>query len=92
MGLEIETSEQGEAAQAGRRLCAGTRWTLLPMATSWEEWLQTHRIELNAMTTPQFIDWLDAKMAEHGDGKLVPPQTVVKAELELSSQPKCAPP
>src|SRR5262249_28118232 len=27
----------------------------------WEEWLQTHRTELNAMTTPQFIDWLDQK-------------------------------
>jgi hypothetical protein len=36
----------------------------------WEEWLQTHRVELNAMTTPQFIEWLDRKMAEHGDGKL----------------------
>ena len=38
-----------------------------------DEWLQTHRVELNAMTTPQFIAWLDRKMAEHGDGKLVPP-------------------
>ena len=36
-----------------------------PGGISWEEWLQTHRIELNAMTTPEFIAWLDAKMAEH---------------------------
>ena len=48
----------------------------------WEEWLQTHRVELNAMTTPQFIEWLDAKMAEHGDGKLTPPPEVLTAELE----------
>jgi hypothetical protein len=48
----------------------------------WEEWLQTHRVELNAMTTPEFIAWLDAKMAEHGSGKLVPPEDVIVAELE----------
>jgi hypothetical protein len=48
----------------------------------WEEWLQTHRIELNAMTTPQFIAWLDRKMAEHGEGKLVPPTDVLQDELE----------
>lgn len=39
----------------------------------WDEWLQTHRVELNAMTTPEFIEWLDAKMVKHGDGKLIPP-------------------
>src|SRR5262249_28595320 len=38
----------------------------------WEEWLQSHRVELNAITTPEFIAWLDAKMAAHGAGKLVP--------------------
>jgi hypothetical protein len=47
------------------------------------EWLQTHRIELNAMTTPQFIEWLDRKMAENGGAsKLIPPNDVVTAELE----------
>ena len=34
------------------------------------------------MTTPQFIAWLDRKMAEHGVGKLVPPEEVLAAELE----------
>jgi hypothetical protein len=48
----------------------------------WEEWLQTHRVELNAMTTPQFIEWLDAKMAEHEDGKLIPPGKVLTSELD----------
>jgi hypothetical protein len=47
----------------------------------WEEWLQTHRVELNAMTTPQFIEWLDRKMAEHAGGKLIPPLDILKAEL-----------
>ena len=47
----------------------------------WEDWLQTNRVELNAMTTPQFIDWLDAKMAEFGSGKLIPPDDVLEQEL-----------
>ena len=34
------------------------------------------------MTTPQFIAWLDRKMAEHGEGKLIPPPEVLSAELE----------
>ena len=42
---------------------------------------QTHRVELNAMTTPQFIEWLDSKMDEHGKGKLIPPADVLEAEL-----------
>ena len=53
-----------------------------PDGESWEEWLQTHRVELNAMTTPEFIRWLDSKMVEHGDGKLIPPPAVLAAELE----------
>jgi hypothetical protein len=54
----------------------------------WAEWLQTHRIELNAMTTPQFIAWLDAKMAERGDGKLIPPDDVITAELDALLETK----
>ena len=61
-----------------------------PDGDTWEEWLQSHRIELNAMTTPRFIEWLDRKMAEttrDADGKpiqtkLIPPEPVIKAELE----------
>jgi len=59
-----------------------------PDGDSWEEWLQTHRVELNAMTTPQFIEWLDRKMAAHGVGKLVPPASVLTAELEQRIEQK----
>jgi hypothetical protein len=48
----------------------------------WAEWLQTHRVELNAMTTPQFIAWLDDKMEAHGVGKLIPPSDVLTVELD----------
>ena len=76
-GLEVEDVEQGEKRKpvADYVLERGD-------GKRWEKWLQTHRVELNAMTTPQFITWLDRKMAEHGDGKLVPPSDVVVHELE----------
>lgn len=33
------------------------------------------------MTTPHFVAWLDAKMAEHGGRKIIPPADVIKAEV-----------
>ena len=48
----------------------------------WENWLQGNRVELNAMTTDVFLDWLDRKMEAHGDGKLIPPADVARRELE----------
>jgi hypothetical protein len=47
----------------------------------WAKWLQTHRVELNAFTTRQFIEWLDGKMAAYA-GKLIPPAEVMARRLE----------
>jgi hypothetical protein len=44
------------------------------------EWLQTHRVELNAFTTPQFIQWLDEKMSTFS-GKVIPPADVLSGRL-----------
>jgi hypothetical protein len=44
-------------------------------------WLQSHRVELNAMTTPQFLEWLDRKFEPYR-GKVVPPTDVLLARLE----------
>jgi hypothetical protein len=44
------------------------------------EWLQTHRVELNAFTTPQFIAWLDAKMSAFS-AKVIPPAEVLRDSL-----------
>jgi hypothetical protein len=46
----------------------------------WPDWLQTFRIELNAMTSPQFLAWLDAKMVAYG-GKVIPPEKVMDRHL-----------
>lgn len=48
----------------------------------WATWLQDHRYELNAMTMPQFVGWLDDKMAEHGVEKVIPPTDYVLDDLE----------
>jgi hypothetical protein len=73
MGLEVETVEEMTRTK--------------PVADyireredghDWENWLQTHRVELNAMTTPQLIDWLDMKI---GSGKLIPPSHVLEQDL-----------
>jgi hypothetical protein len=91
MGLEVETVEvkQNKEGEEKRKPVAdyikaadesGEHGTA-PNGDSWEEWLQTHRVELNAMTTPQFIAWLDGKMAEAKHGKLIPPGEVLEADL-----------
>ena len=49
-----------------------------PKHETWEDWLQHSRIELNAFTSAQLIDWLDRKMAEHGAGKLIPPADILQ--------------
>jgi hypothetical protein len=50
------------------------------VADEWREWLQTSRVELNAMSTPQFLDWLDAKFAGES-GKVIPPKAVLAERL-----------
>lgn len=47
----------------------------------WADWLQTHRVELNAMTTATFLTWLDSKMETHGHGKIIPPPPVLRAQF-----------
>ena len=76
-GLEIEDVDKGEKRKAVAEYVLNRK-----DGDKWEEWLQTHRVELNAMTTPEFIEWLDRKMEAQGDGKLIPPPEVLATELE----------
>ena len=83
MGLEVETFAQGD----NRKPVADyVRRARQRRGTNWEEWLQTHRVELNAMTTPELIEWLDDKMEKHGDGKLIPPVYVLVEELMAKTE------
>lgn len=76
MGLEVETVEETK-----RRKPVADYVRKREDGPHWESWLQTHRVELNAMTTPQLIEWLDRKMAEFGSGKLIPPPQVLERDL-----------
>jgi hypothetical protein len=73
MDLEVEDVEEG-----GRRKAVAGYVGERDDDEEWSEWLQTHRVELNAMTTPQFIEWLDDKMADYD--KLIPPHEVLEME------------
>jgi hypothetical protein len=79
--LEVEEVERGKTRKAVADYVVAREDTA-PDDEEWEEWLQTHRVELNAMTTPEFIEWLDAKMAAYKVGKLIPPADALAAELE----------
>ena len=47
----------------------------------WADWLQDNRIELNAMTSPQRVSWVEQKFALHGVEKVIPPEEVALTEL-----------
>lgn len=53
------------------------------------EWLQVHRVELNAMDTPQLLNWLDQKIAPYETrrfGKVIPPQRVIAERLAVEAE------
>jgi hypothetical protein len=81
IGLEVETIE----AKYRRKAVADY---VAAQDGDWEEWLQTHRTELNAMTTPQLIEWLDEKMETYGSGKLIPPPAVLEEQLKTRVEGK----
>jgi hypothetical protein len=68
MGLEVESfKNKGSKPVASYIQAYDDKY-----ATRWRKWLQTNRTELNAMTTPQFLEWLESKMEQYGIGKVIP--------------------
>jgi hypothetical protein len=47
----------------------------------WRQWLQNHRVELDAMSTPRFLQWMDAKMEGYA-GKVIPPKPVLTQTMD----------
>jgi hypothetical protein len=81
LGLPVEQTLR--KATDRRAPVGGYVWAKGP---KWEAWLQGNRIELNAMPTPQFIARLDAKVAQHGPGKLIPPDAVLTERLAAAGE------
>ncbi|MEO1652567.1 MAG: hypothetical protein AAFU64_03390 [Bacteroidota bacterium] len=93
MGLEVEKLEKRSTKTAAQYILdfdqkmgekkpfqfeAYDRWA------EWQEWLKYFRIELNAMDTPTFLDWLDRKFSDLGIGKVIPQETYLKDRAEDS--------
>ena len=77
MGLDVEEFES-----KGRKAVAPyIKERDYDYLEDWEEWLQSNRIELNAMTTPEFIDWLEYKISKYDNGKVIPTKDVLKNQL-----------
>ena len=71
MGLQIENVEVNTNNSADY------------LDTEDKNWLQTHRIELNAMTSPQFVAWLEKKFNQYAGGKVIPDEDVLQNELTV---------
>jgi hypothetical protein len=85
MGLEIEDVEGTErnrpvapyVAEYGQQWRG---WLGERDCGSWQEWLQSYRIELNAMPPAQRIAWLTEKIERHPPRKVEAPPAVLHAE------------
>jgi hypothetical protein len=91
MGLDPEEFEPGETKSGEERRRPVANYVRerdeeypneAPDGGSWEEWVQGNRVELNAFTTPELMEWLDRKMTEHGAVKLIPPNKAIADEFE----------
>jgi hypothetical protein len=83
LGLGVEDVEEGKK---NKPVANYVRKHDEENGTDWEQWLKSHRTELNAFTTPRFIEWLDEKMEPYK--KLVPPNEVIAAQLETEINEK----
>jgi hypothetical protein len=83
MGLDVEDVDRGKRSKA---VADYVKERDNGRTDLWEDWLQDHRVELNAMTTPEFIAWLDGKMTTYE--KLVPPDDVLTAEFKRNIESK----
>ncbi|AOZ93617.1 hypothetical protein [Paenibacillus crassostreae] len=72
MGLEVEELEKKKDEK--------------PVAAyvpeQWKLWLQTNRVELNAMDSELFVSWLEGKMTEYDKGKVIPDTITLTNSLE----------
>jgi hypothetical protein len=85
MGLEVEEAEPTERRRAVAPYVAEydqqwRRWREERGCASWEEWLQSYRIELNALPPAQRIAWLTQKIEQHPPRKVEAPANVLHAE------------
>lgn len=92
MGLQVETFEKRKQKTVVAKYI--NRHRLDPELDGdmdgweWTEWLQTNRIELNAMTSPQFVQWLETKFKAIETKKVIPPSRVLEKTLKRAAEAK----
>nr|DAJ70565.1 MAG TPA: hypothetical protein [Caudoviricetes sp.] len=47
-----------------------------------KHWLQSNRVELNAMTSPQLVAWIEKKFDQYACSKIVPQENILRNELK----------
>jgi hypothetical protein len=47
----------------------------------WENWLQDWRVELNAMSTAEFVEWMEEQFRKHHAKKVIPSEDLTLAEV-----------
>ncbi|WP_051295952.1 ATP-binding protein [Eisenibacter elegans] len=95
MGLEVETLERTSRKQAAAYISDHPdQQDILPpyqldkrfSESTWHDWLTNYRIELNAMDTPTFVDWLEQKISPYNQGKVVPHQAYLQDQAQTLAQ------
>jgi hypothetical protein len=51
---------------------------------NWESWLQDWRVEVNAMTTAEFVAWMNRQFENHAAAKVIPSEQVALASVSQS--------
>ncbi len=83
MGLEVEAfSRKSDRKQPVARYIRNANQAPPEDYDDWSAWLQSNRVELNAMTSPQFVAWLNEKLLPYHSGKVVPPERVLRREAD----------
>jgi hypothetical protein len=52
-----------------------------PEEPDWEDWLQDWRVELNAMSTAEFVEWMEEQFRKHHAKKVIPSEDLTLAEV-----------
>ncbi|GGE24758.1 hypothetical protein GCM10011390_50230 [Aureimonas endophytica] len=81
LGLEVEAVDVKKGGKAVARYV-----TERDDGEKWQAWLRSYRVELNAMTTPDFIAWLDGKMSDYSGAKVLPPSRIIESEMRQRTE------
>jgi len=81
MALESEyqhhPKQQRHALEENLRTNGASEAEISYMFRDFDRLRSTRRVELNAMTSPQFVDFVERKLLEHGIAKVVPDQELL---------------